>query len=144
MKGEVLQRVVCDTCFWFALLCGDDGNHKRAEEIRDAIERFYVIVPWPVLYETIDTGLVKNRERVEAFQRLLDEPGIQIFDDAPYRQQALEDAKKDARSLSLVDRVLRHILADCGTRVDYLVTFNVKDFVDVCRERKIVMHTQYY
>jgi hypothetical protein len=37
------------------------------------------------------------------------------------------------RALSLTDRVLRRVLASADTRLDLFITFNPRDFVDVCR-----------
>jgi hypothetical protein len=41
------------------------------------------------------------------------------------------------RPISLVDMVIRYILDDVNIRKDCLLTFNRRDFVDVCRKRQI-------
>ena len=43
------------------------------------------------------------------------------------------------RNLSLVDVIIRLILDDPTVKIDYLVTFNVGDFSDVCQRRNIVI-----
>jgi len=49
----------------------------------------------------------------------------------------LTAALQQARSLSLVDCVLRGLLRDINVRVDAFMTFNEGDFADVCRARSI-------
>jgi hypothetical protein len=44
-----------------------------------------------------------------------------------------------ARSLSLVDRVLRRALSDVNLRIEALITFNPADFADVCQKYKRIM-----
>lgn len=41
---------------------------------------------------------------------------------------------KNDRDLSLTDWVLRAVLADPKIRVDAILTFNKKEFADVCRK----------
>jgi hypothetical protein len=69
------------------------------------------------------------------------------MDDKPYREDSLElcfgELGKPLTAycdLSLTDRVLRAALADPKVRVDAILTFNGKDFVDVCQKcnRRIV------
>jgi len=43
------------------------------------------------------------------------------------------------RPMSLVDMVMRLMLDDVNVRVDGLLTFNQKDFHDVCRKRGLEM-----
>lgn len=45
--------------------------------------------------------------------------------------------KRKGDSYSIADVVLREILSDDTLRIDSFVTFNVKDFYDICRKRKI-------
>jgi hypothetical protein len=68
-------------------------------------------------------------------------PKTAIIDDKPYRDSAVDEmltaALQQARSLSLVDCVLRGLLRDINVRVDAFMTFNEGDFADVCRARSI-------
>jgi hypothetical protein len=43
------------------------------------------------------------------------------------------------RPLSLVDTVIREMLSDESLKIDYLITFNIKDFIDVCSRRNITI-----
>lgn len=66
---------------------------------------------------------------------------IQYLDDSAYLQSALdltlESSLDQARPLSMVDCTIRGILEDVKVRVDYLMTFNSRDFMDVCERRRI-------
>ena len=41
------------------------------------------------------------------------------------------------KTYSLVDAVIREILKDKNLQIDYLATFNTRDFIDICAKRKI-------
>jgi hypothetical protein len=47
-----------------------------------------------------------------------------------------EPARPEAH-LSLVDRVIREMLEDRSLGLDVMVTFNQRDFADVCERRRI-------
>ena len=39
--------------------------------------------------------------------------------------------------MSVVDSVIREIITDINVKIDYLITFNIKDFQDLCALRRI-------
>ena len=43
----------------------------------------------------------------------------------------------DRRTISLVDAVIREMLADTNIKIDSFITFNPSDFQDVCLRRRI-------
>ena len=108
-----------------------------------------LLVPWPILYESLNTRMARRQDSVREFRTRCDDLERQRrllkLDDVPYREMALlegfEESRKAAgyRPLSLTDRVVRHMLYDEAIRIDYFVTFNVGDFADVCRKRGIRM-----
>jgi hypothetical protein len=75
------------------------------------------------------------------FKMLLERTNFLLLDDADYKEFALESAFDFAfnsnRSLSLVDMVIRQMLADERQKIDYLISFNQGDFVDICTRRNI-------
>jgi hypothetical protein len=99
------------------------------------------VVPWPVLYETLGARFARNRPAMERFEQEIKASRTVLLDDAPYRDDALAHALdwslRRGRALSLVDCVLRLLLDDVQTRIQYLVTFNQRDFVDICAARRI-------
>jgi hypothetical protein len=119
----------------------NDQHHDRSKIAFDLLESDTLLLPWPCLYETISTRLVRQRERLLAFESFLKNPAISMIDDAPYRDSALIDVFDSSRqfghSFSLTDSVIRNILRNVNIRIDYLITFNDKDFQDVCAARGI-------
>ena len=66
---------------------------------------------------------------------------VERLDDFKYRDDAYEAIVSTAsrRPMSLVDMVMRLMLEDVEVRVNGLLTFNPKDFHDVCRTRSLTM-----
>jgi predicted nucleic acid-binding protein len=134
------RTAVIDTCFWIALCVSNDQYHQQALAKEELLYSLNLIVPWPCLYETLKTRFVKNPMSVRAFERLLQRPNVELADDVKYRDAAYRETiawALDGRPISLVDVVIRFILNDVNIRKDCLLTFNLPDFVDVCRKRQI-------
>jgi predicted nucleic acid-binding protein len=135
--------ILVDTGVWLALCDSNDGtvDEDKLEEIYSKIKPHSIVIPWPVAYETLRTRFVRNRLAMERFEREIKSPGIVLFDDAPYRDEAinlcLESSLRRGRPMSMVDCLMRLVLEDPATKISYLVTFNLKDFADVCRARRI-------
>lgn len=136
-----MLRVLTDTCFWLGLLDSRDQHHDTSQQIADLIDGHKVIIPWPCLYETISSRFIGNRDRVTSFETLLKRPEIELLDDSEYKNRALEEVftanRYRGNTYSLVDGVIREILKDEDIRIEYLVTFNTRDFSDVCQIRQV-------
>lgn len=140
MRGSVAKVALLDSCFWIALLNDKDGDHTSAVDLYEKIETWHALVPWPTLYEVISTKTTRDNRRLIRFGMELRSPGIQRIDDSRYREVALErtlSRPDPSRTLSLVDEILRDMLADVNLRIDSLVTYNYRDFDDVCRRRGV-------
>ncbi len=143
-----MRRVCADACFLIALYHERDGFHAIARQwFADLFENTLnrLIVPWPALYETVSTRMVRSPRRVERmyteWRNLRANQRLDLLDDGPFRDGAIdgcfaEPAKgaRRYRALSLSDRVIREMLADTGTRIDVFLTFNASDFIDVCQK----------
>ena len=130
------KSVLIDSCIWFDLLESKEETVKFYDTLNR--ESAVFIVPYPSLYEVLNTRLVKRQHKLFVFETILASPQIRIFDDVPYRDQAQREVFDKARwgfDYSFVDCVFREILKDRDNRIDYLATINVKDFVDVCAFR---------
>lgn len=139
MAPSVPKTAVVDTGFWFALFDRRDQYHAQARTKAELLNSLNLILPWPCLYETLNTRFVKNQLTVEAFERLVKRPNVIFADDTKYREAAFNQIARPAnkRVISLVDIVIRYILEDVNIRTDCLLTFNQRDFVDVCHARQI-------
>ncbi len=128
--------VLADSCFWIALFDPNDQHFEQATLIADLIEGNTILIPWPTMYEFVNTRFMRRREGVAAFEAYRKRPSLELIDDTPYRNQALDDVFLTKR-YSLVHAVIRQMLADDDLRTDYLATFNTKDFEDVCYRKQV-------
>jgi len=129
-----MKYVLVDTGVWIAMLDPKDQHHASIDEISGLLKTCHIILPWPILYETLRTKLVRNRNVLKQFKSYLNGKrphDITFIDDEPYREDALELSLKGYQPLSMVDCLIRLILEDIGLKVDYLATFNFRDFNDV-------------
>jgi predicted nucleic acid-binding protein len=141
-----MSAICVDSGFLLGLYDERDQCHARANELflayfNNTVNR--LLVPWPVLYETISTRMVRRKKDLALFERdwrmLAGRRQLILLDDGPYRQAAIEECfyevrgrRRGLRPLSLTDRVIRSILGETRVRVDVLITFNAADFADVC------------
>jgi predicted nucleic acid-binding protein len=138
-----MKRLLLDTGVLYALFDHRDAYHSQVTGKAPLLDTHRILLPWPVVYETLKTRFVAKATAVAAFQSLLRRPNVDRVDDTQYREDALElamsSALKRKRPLSLVDCMLRLMLSDVNIRVDGFSTFNSRDFADVCRKRQIEM-----
>jgi predicted nucleic acid-binding protein len=143
MSGISLCGLIGDTSFWIAVFDPRVEDHQRAAELLETVRSHVILMPWPILYEVLRTRTVKMPSMVRAFDRIVRLPKVFRLDDTPYRVESLEStldlAQTSRRSISLVDMVVRAVLADPQYRISCLLTFNQPDFHDVCRRRGIPM-----
>jgi predicted nucleic acid-binding protein len=143
-----MASILVDTGVWYALCDPRDGAVEReiVDDIYARVKVHTIVVPWPILYETLGTRFVKSRPAMARFEQEIKSSWIALLDDAPYRDDALahslEWSLRRGRALSLVDCVLRLLLDDVQARIQYFVTFNQRDFVDVCAARRIELWSQ--
>lgn len=145
MSTSIPKTILIDTGFWFAIYNKRDQYHKQATAIFDEIESARILIPWPTLYEVMNSDFVGDRIWVESFEKFLKRTNVARIDDSKYKELALEDSfNKSVNkgwSISLVDSVIRQILSDIDVRIEYFLTFNHRDFIDILRKRPT---TQFY
>jgi predicted nucleic acid-binding protein len=135
-------KILVDSCFWIALYSPEkDENHPRAFKIVDDLENNEVVIPWPTLYEFVNTRLARRKENLLSFQQFLLKPNIIKISDEEYKEKALENVFRlninHHASISLIDEVLRLMIWDVSLNIDYLATFNKSDFEYPCILRKV-------
>ena len=137
----MIYNIIVDTGFWFALYDERDEYHNKAVELFEYLDMGKVIIPFPSLYETINTRFAKRVEYMESFKRFIERENVFLVDDSSYKDAALELTIDSSIGLkkpfSLVDMVIRLMISDVNMKIDYLLTFNKSDFMDVCLSRKI-------
>ena len=133
-----MTKILCDSCFWFALCNEDDSYHLSAVDYLELFEsskdEVKLIIPFPSLYETLRTEFCKREKAMLLFNRVIDAFGYFVFDDK-YREASYAIVKSSqnyqGRHFSLVDMIIRSIIEDNNVRKDALVTSNVHDFDDI-------------
>ena len=132
-----MNNILVDTCFWYALYDKSDQHYDKAQKIKDYLELGNIIIPYPVMYETLNTYFVKKW--IYGFREIINKSTTILVSDEPYKNQALKNTLllSSSRPMSLVDMVLRFMLEDVDLNINALITFNVGDFVDLCGYRRI-------
>ena len=137
------KTIIVDSGYWYALYSPRDQYHSEAQEKESFLQTRNVLIPWPSLYETVNSRFVKNRIALWNFETFLRLPHVIRLSDDQYREAALEASLEmaliRARNIALVDMVIRLILEDTNVRKHGLLTFNPADFTDVCWQHQIEM-----
>jgi predicted nucleic acid-binding protein len=134
------KNLLLDTGFWYALYDNRDSYHEDAQILADLLDIHNLVLPWPCLYETLNTRFVKRREWLDSFAAYANRINTVQLSDETYRHHALSKIFRNPTpwlSLSLVDEVIRLALLDPNIKIDAMVTFNPSDFYDICRLRRI-------
>ena len=129
--------ILIDSGFWFSLYNEKDEYHRNALDLVDFLEGNKILIPWPTLYETVNTRFCKNKSTIFGFESFVKNPNTKLINDLNYREDNLLEVFNNTRSLSLVDRIIRSILSDQSFKIDYSITFNTGDFIDLCTYRRI-------
>lgn len=133
-----MRRLIFDTCFWFALYDKSDSKHTLAERMISGFDicDVKIIIPFPSLYETLNTEFVSKKGQLEAFKEVLNNKNkIEYVFDEPYKYEAFSMTFNQGieHKASLVDNVILLMLADKSLNIDAVVTFNGRDFAEPCR-----------
>lgn len=141
MVARYPKNTLIDTGYWYAIFDDKDRYHTRALAQEDLLESVNILIPWPSLYECLKTKFVKNRVWIQRFNAYIKKPTITLVRDTLYRENALDLTLKEAieghRHISLVDMVIRLMLEDVSLNVHSLITYNEKDFSDICKKQQI-------
>ena len=135
------KNIIADTGFWFALYEPRDNFYSNANKIAELIGDQNIFLPWPSLYETVNTRFAKHKDYMQSFEIFINKANVTLINDEEFKVRSLklafEYSKIGKRTFSLVDIILREILSDDSYKIDYLLTFNNGDFIDICTKRKI-------
>lgn len=131
-----MERLIVDSGVWFAVFDKTDSMFKYADAIISVLEKHQLLIPYPSLYETINTRFAKNTYyQVDKLFSYLNNPDkvILVTDDA-YREDALkaiEQNSKNGKHYSLVDMIIRLMMEDNNLGPRAVFSFNVEDFAGV-------------
>ena len=133
------DALLVDTGFFTALYFERDPHHATALDHRDWVDILPVVLPWPILYETINTRLSRRQHLMAQFDALVSSDQTVLLDDSPYRHdcyRSVMDAPK-GQAPSLVDAILQRVLEDDNVPIRAMLTFNERDFRWLCEKHQI-------
>lgn len=140
MKNLPFKNILTDTGFWIAYFEERDEHHKVAQELSSVIFDCNIIIPFPSVYEFLNTRFSRRSKQVNELEFLFRKLNIvYVYDDA-YRTELIQKfirINKGNRTISAVDMVINQILEDVNIKIDCIVTFNEKDFFHSCKKRNI-------
>ena len=138
------MNVIVDTGFWYSFLgTREQVRHSVAEVVFGKLNNLDAnfLVPFPTLYEAINTKLLKDKYRDKAdwfLKQLQSNPHFINIPDDEYKELAYNKTiEENYRGFSLVDNVIRVMMEDKSLRISALLTFNVEDFIDVASKNGI-------
>jgi predicted nucleic acid-binding protein len=136
-----MPAILLDTCVWYSLFDSRDPYHFRSLELEKQFSCFNIALPWPIAYETLRTRFVGNKLALSAYKQYLSRHDIEFLDDKDLREASfdlcIDSSLLRNRPLSMDDCLIRLMIDDVDFRINYLATFNVGDFADICRKRKV-------
>ena len=138
-----MANILIDTGYWFAHFDSNDDNHHEIASLLPLLEANLLLIPWPTLYETINTKFSKSGKKkwLVEFERIIKRSNVRIIDDVTYKEKALaltfDRQNNEKFDLSLVDNIIREMLIDPSLRIKFFITFNQKDFRDICSKKQI-------
>jgi predicted nucleic acid-binding protein len=110
-----------DTSFWYAAFTERDQHFNDAQTKLEQLMNLKFMIPWPILYETVNSKFVQDPLRIREFESILKRPNAVLLDDTDYKSQALERTLSltagHKRRCSLVDNVLRLIIEDASNKI---------------------------
>ena len=138
------MNIIVDSCYWIALYDAREEDHAWAEDTWNKLQNGNkFLVPYPTMYEFINTRLMRREKNVLFFKKLFDSDVVIRISDENYKEDALRvTLETTGRALSLVDMTIRLMIADDTIKKHALLTLNVGDFCDLCWAKNIEIVTR--
>ena len=134
------ERMLVDTSFFIALFNKRDEHHVSARKMEEWLDVMPVLLPWPILYETVNTRLVRRSESLARFDAIIRSTKTTLLDDTPYRPELLSTRLTrhlSVNGLSLVDAILCQIIEDVNVSVSVMLTFDKGNFLTICQQNNV-------
>ena len=138
------MNILADTCFWISLC---DPSEKDHTETVSMMEKFLsdrshtILVPHPVLYETLRSEMVKNPKHVKILMQYFSR--VDKLSDADYIENAYRAIEQQANlkngTASMVDFVIMLMANDPRNNVKAILTKNGRDFASFCQKHRMLM-----
>ena len=138
-----MRLALVDTCIWIARCDDSDPQYTAAITTLDFIQEspIRILMPWPILYETLRTKFVEKSEPLRKFRNIVTNPNVERMDDSPYREEALSTTLREQRrfpEMSMVDCLLCLMMQRSKFRIAHFVTFDGGGhFGQICADKGI-------
>ncbi|PID48588.1 MAG: hypothetical protein CR991_10980 [Proteobacteria bacterium] len=134
------KKIIIDTGFWIGFFEERDPHHKKALLISEQLHLYEWVIPWPSLYETLNTRFVRRKNWLISFEKMINKENTVQLSDDKYKETIMRSLfiqTKSHEKFSLVDLVIREMLLDVNVNINAITTFNSRDFQDICCKRNI-------
>lgn len=125
-----MKTLIIDTGYWIALFNPEKNvdKHDIVEFVTEIINDYQVLIPFPTLYEFLNSKFSRNRKAIN-FKNELSKPQYIMIDDSKYKELALSNFFEKTQHLnnedvSLVDEVIKGMIDDTNLKTDFLITFD--------------------
>ncbi len=130
-----MKSCLIDSGFWIGYFNERDEHHQEAIEVFETIGEYKLIIPFPTLYEFLNTRFSRDIRKINELERIFKNLDIFWLPDDNYRDDLVENFignNKKGQKISSVDIIINNIIEDRSVKVNYLITFNPKDFRENC------------
>lgn len=138
------MNILADTCFWISLCDPTERDHTEAVAMMEKIlgdKSHTILVPHPVLYETLCSDLVKKPKQVlmlaQFFRKVVKVPDADYVDEAYNLVE--QQANMGKGTASMVDIAIMLMADDTRNNVKAILTSNGRDFSAFCKKRGLPM-----
>ena len=131
------DQLLVDSGFFMALYHERDSHHVSAVANQDWLEALPVVLPWPILYETMNTRLARRRSLLARFDALVTSSQTTLLDDTAYRHDCYRAVMSSREPPSLVDMILQSVIEDTNVQIGAMLTFNHRDFATLCAQHQV-------
>lgn len=125
-----MKTLIVDTGYWIELFNPEYNpkNQEIMELITDVIHEYQVLIPYPTLYEFLNSKFSRNH-RTNNFKEELNKPRYIKIDDAEYKERALTNFLEknqyiNNHDISFVDEVIKEMIDDTNLKTDFIITFD--------------------
>ena len=138
------MNLLADTCFWISLCDSSELDSVEAKAIMEKIldsGNHKIMVPHPVLYETLCSKMVKKPTHVTLLTKYFNQ--VEKVSDEAYIDEAFRLVEQQAAmqkgTASMVDILIMLVADDPKNNVKGIITRNGRDFASFCRDKQLAM-----
>ena len=135
---------MADTCFWISLCDSSEQDHSEVKAMMDKIlaeNRHTILVPHPVLYETLCSEMVKKPGQVLILTRYF--KNVEKVSDSDCFEDACrlveQQASQGKGTASMVDIAIMLMAENPRNNVKAILTRNGRDFGVFCSKKGMPM-----